>query len=433
MSWVTFKQNIVRLSENPQAIGDIDLVAKTYAEEYDACIKRGMDVISMASVKKGNVEMMKTLFKFALQQGQLSTVAYDLVGAMGGGVIAYWSSATLNEFPIPIIPAPGTIQNIGVYYNMVMTPGVWKPAFLIPPTTIPQTLVDIFIFYAQTHLATVTGFIITNSLYPPYATPGPAILNWTGYFIDPSPISVKLSANITIDLDDIPKPPWILGGETLKIVQTNDAKNDFDLNSSDVDSGESIVLEGPDYTVLYVPGIITESEKNNPNFDGRTDYSGYTGKALSPSDTIRKIYVPTMEKVHADKPKGIRVLMAAQAQMEGYYPKSLSFRTNNPGNVGTDGINIGKFDTLEAGIAAQWNKVLGRVFKGTSPYYKTTYSLFKYLSTYAPVMSKDKNGKWYKSTNDPTAYTNFVINYFKGQGYTITSETTLQDIYNISK
>ena len=24
MSWVTFKQNIVRLSENPQAIGDID-------------------------------------------------------------------------------------------------------------------------------------------------------------------------------------------------------------------------------------------------------------------------------------------------------------------------------------------------------------------------------------------------------------------------
>ena len=433
MSWVTFKQNIVRMSENPESINNIDLVAKTYAEEYDACIKRGMDVISMASVKKGNVEMMKTLFKFALQQGQLSTVAYDLVGAMGGGVIAYWSSATLNEFPIPIIPAPGTIQNIGVYYNMVMTPGVWKPAFLIPPTTIPQTLVDIFIFYAQTHLATVTGFIITNSLYPPYATPGPAILNWTGYFIDPSPISVKLKAIADVDLEDFGKPPWILGGETLKIVQTNDAKNDFDLNSSDVDSGESIVLEGPDYTVLYVPGIITESEKNNPNFDGRTDYSGYTGKALSPSDTIRTIYVPAMERVHSDKPKGIRVLMAAQAMMEGYFPKSLSFRTNNPGNVGTNGIDIGKFPTLEAGIAAQWNQVLGRVFQGKSSYYKKTDSLFQYLSTYAPVMSKDKNGKWYKSTNDPTAYTNFVINYFKGQGYNITSNTTLQEIYNIVK
>ncbi len=87
-----------------------------------------------------------TLFKFALQQGQLSTVGYDLVGAMGPGVVAYWSSAVLNEFPIPIIPPPGTVGNIGVYYNMVMTPGIWKPAFLIPPTTITQTLVDIFIF-----------------------------------------------------------------------------------------------------------------------------------------------------------------------------------------------------------------------------------------------------------------------------------------------
>jgi GH24 family phage-related lysozyme (muramidase) len=197
MSWVTFKENIVRMSESPESINNIDLVAKTYAEEYDACIKRGMDIISMASVKQGNVETMKTLFKFALQQGQLSTVGYDLVGAMGPGVIAYWSSAVLNEFPIPQLPAPGTIGNISVYYNMAMVPGIWKPAFLIPPTTIPQTLVDIFIFYAQTHLATITGFIITNSLYPPFATPGPGIINWTGYFIDPVPVSVKVSLDIT--------------------------------------------------------------------------------------------------------------------------------------------------------------------------------------------------------------------------------------------
>jgi GH24 family phage-related lysozyme (muramidase) len=197
MSWVTFKENIVRMSESPESINNIDLVAKTYAEEYDACIKRGMDIISMASVKQGNVETMKTLFKFALQQGQLSTVGYDLVGAMGPGVIAYWSSAVLNEFPIPQLPAPGTIGNISVYYNMAMVPGIWKPAFLIPPTTIPQTLVDIFIFYAQTHLATITGFIITNSLYPPFTTPGPGIINWTGYFIDPVPVSVKVSLDIT--------------------------------------------------------------------------------------------------------------------------------------------------------------------------------------------------------------------------------------------
>jgi hypothetical protein len=439
MSWITFKENIVRLSENPNAIGDIDLVAKTYAEEYDACIKRGMDVISMASVKQGNVEMMKTLFKFALQQGQLATLSYDLVGAMGSGVIAYWSTAVLNEFPIPLFPAPGSVQNISVVSNKVLTPGIWKPAFLIPPTTIPQTLVDIFIFYAQSHLATVTGFIITNSLYPPFATPGPGILNWTGYFIDPSPITIKLKAIVDIDSDDWQKPPWLLNDDDiLRPIQSEAPKKDFDLNTSDFDSGTSIGLEGPDYTQLYVARVPTSSSYNsNPNFPAGADYSGYTGGPLSASDTIKKIYIPTLDKVHSDKSKGVKMLMAAQTQLEGFYPAnskrgaSLSFRTNNPGNVGTDGINVGKFPTLEDGISAQWRRVLGPIFSGKSAYYKPSYSLFKYLSVYAPVMAQKSDKTWYKTTNDPTSYTNFVINYFKGQGITITADTTLEQIQNI--
>ena len=257
MSWVTFKQNIVRMSESPESINNIDLVAKTYAEEYDACIKRGMDIISMASVKQGNVETMKTLFKFALQQGQLSTVGYDLVGAMGPGIVAYWSSAVLNEFPIPIIPAPGTVGNIGVYYNMVMTPGLWKPAFLIPPTTIPQTLVDIFIFYAQTHLATVTGFIITNSLYPPYATPGPAILNWTGYFIDPAPISVKVS--LDIPEGELYQKPNQINVEEIQIGEIN-------INELPVD-----VTEIQNTTQVDVAEYFPPAPKGGGFSSGRTD------------------------------------------------------------------------------------------------------------------------------------------------------------------
>jgi len=257
MSWVTFKQNIVRMSENPESINNIDLVAKTYAEEYDACIKRGMDIISMASVKQGNVEMMKTLFKFALQQGQVSPIPYDLVGAMGPGVVAYWSSAVLNEFPIPIIPAPGTIGNISVYYNMVMVPGVWKPAFLIPPTTIPQTLVDIFIFYAQTHLATITGFIITNSLYPPFATPGPAILNWTGYFIDPAPISVKVS--LDIPEGELYQKPNQINVEEIQIGEIN-------INELPVD-----VTEIQNTTQVDVAEYFPPAPKGGGFSSGRTD------------------------------------------------------------------------------------------------------------------------------------------------------------------
>lgn len=139
MSWQIFKDNILRYANNPDSIKDIDTVAKLYATEYDAAIRRGSDTINHVSIKKGNVDIMQTLFKSALMAGQSSTSPYDLVGAMGNGVIAYWTGATLNEFPIPIIPAAGSIQNIGVTSNVVVNPGVWQPPIL----TVSVPIVDI--------------------------------------------------------------------------------------------------------------------------------------------------------------------------------------------------------------------------------------------------------------------------------------------------
>jgi hypothetical protein len=40
MSWQTFKNNIVAFSKNPNGIASVEAVAKKYADEYDACIKR---------------------------------------------------------------------------------------------------------------------------------------------------------------------------------------------------------------------------------------------------------------------------------------------------------------------------------------------------------------------------------------------------------
>jgi hypothetical protein len=132
MSWEIFKQNVLRVANNPQSINDIDIVAETYANEYDAAVKRGNDLVNLVSVKNGNVEAMKQIFKAALQKGLSSNVPYDLVGEMGQGVIAYWTGATLNEFPIPTIPAIGATQNIGVTSNIVINPGTWAPAVSFP-------------------------------------------------------------------------------------------------------------------------------------------------------------------------------------------------------------------------------------------------------------------------------------------------------------
>ena len=127
MSWEIFKQNVLRVANNPQSINDIDIVAKTYATEYDAAVKRGGDTVNSVPVKTGNLPVMEQIFKSALQKGLSSTEPYDLVGEMGKGVVAYWTGATLNEFPIPVIPAVGAANNIGVVTNIVINPGTWAP------------------------------------------------------------------------------------------------------------------------------------------------------------------------------------------------------------------------------------------------------------------------------------------------------------------
>jgi hypothetical protein len=139
MSWETFKQNILRVANNPQSINDIDIVAKTYATEYDDAVKRGGDTINGIPIQRGNVQIMEQIFKSALQKGLSSTEPYDLVGEMGKGVVAYWTGATLDSNVIPEIPAIGASQNIGVVTNIVINPGTWAPVVVSPPTVFQLT------------------------------------------------------------------------------------------------------------------------------------------------------------------------------------------------------------------------------------------------------------------------------------------------------
>ena len=154
MSWEIFKQNMLRTLNSPESLTDLDVVADKWAKEYDAAVKRGFDTINQVTLKQGNVEIMKQLFKLALLKGQSSTTPYDLVGEMGKGVIAYWSGAQMNEFPIPLIPAPGSIQNISVTTNLVASPGTWIPAVSLPSLSTqidvqPDTIDDIKDIYSD--------------------------------------------------------------------------------------------------------------------------------------------------------------------------------------------------------------------------------------------------------------------------------------------
>lgn len=56
----------------------------------------------------------------------------------------------------------------------------------IPPTKNPALIIDDFILYATGHLSSVSGIVNTISAYPPFSTPGPGIVQWSGYLIPPA-------------------------------------------------------------------------------------------------------------------------------------------------------------------------------------------------------------------------------------------------------
>lgn len=137
MSWQIFRENVLKVVSQPENINNIDLVAETYAKEYDACMRRGGDTINKIPIVKGDVKKMKDLFKAALQRGLSSTVPYDLVGEMGKGVIAYWTDAQLLTLVAPVVTlaqiAVGATANILATRNAVINPGIWRGANSKPP------------------------------------------------------------------------------------------------------------------------------------------------------------------------------------------------------------------------------------------------------------------------------------------------------------
>jgi hypothetical protein len=195
MSWQLFKNNILSVIKTGDALNSVDDMATLYATEYDKAIKNGGDTINKIRVKNGNLQLLIQLFKVNFYTGQASMVPYDWVGGMKPGILAYWQGAELEKAPIPIIPAIGSIVNIQNISGIVTTPGDWQPGTPLPPNDNPNLIIDAFIINAIAHLQTVSGIINTISLYPPLGTPGPGIVNWSGYFVPPASPDISIMVN----------------------------------------------------------------------------------------------------------------------------------------------------------------------------------------------------------------------------------------------
>jgi hypothetical protein len=150
MSWALFKSNILKYANNPNTLPDLKNVANLWTSEYDAAVKRGYDTVNFVKVKQGNTKLMEELVYAALLKGQTSKQPYDLVGELGKAVQAYWTGATLNELPIPLIPSPGATVNISVTSNVVINVGTWSPIQQSAPVqTQPNPIKDDFEKYKE--------------------------------------------------------------------------------------------------------------------------------------------------------------------------------------------------------------------------------------------------------------------------------------------
>ncbi len=156
--------------------------------------------------------------------------------------------------------------------------------------------------------------------------------------------------------------------------------------------------------------------------------------------SIKNDYEPALERALPGVSRGVKIFMTAHTYMEGFYPGTKSWRTNNPGNIGnTDSGGTKTYSTLEEGIKAQYNH-FKKVVDGTSSSYrvgrrvrspggisdlKQAYpaidftfdgSLYQYLRIYA-------TGARYNNT-----YLSVMMGFFKREGITITPYTKLSEI-----
>jgi len=197
MSWKLFKVNMLLYMNNPLAISGFPLYGAKLALEYDLCMRRGGQLINKNPVATGNIPLFTSLMNVAHTTALTKTQPgrHAFLKDVGNAVKGYWTGATLLPFPTPIIPAPGSAQNIIANSAMVTSPGTWPNVPFEIPTDSCLTFLDMMTLFMQIHLLTIKGMYMTTSLYPsaPSPIPGPGVVQFTGYSIPMIPFpSLKL-------------------------------------------------------------------------------------------------------------------------------------------------------------------------------------------------------------------------------------------------
>lgn len=243
MSWEQFKTDVVRAMKTPNKFQNSDEFATFFAKKYERTVKTGKDVLHKVPLQNGNYSIMETQFKLAFLKGITTRDSFNVIKELGKGVVSFWRGATLYNFPIPLIPAPGSIKNVAVNSNIITSPGRWPNLFV--PKTVDETerWVDLFILHAQLHLFSIEGRVSTLSLYPPNSIVQTGSIRWKGFKVTP-PVSLQTSQDslqLAIDNPDKknvriviePVGSGITGANFLKVKGLNEYSPNLNFYVSD--------------------------------------------------------------------------------------------------------------------------------------------------------------------------------------------------------
>lgn len=172
------------------------------------------------------------------------------------------------------------------------------------------------------------------------------------------------------------------------------------------------------------------------------------------SKEMKEEYLPALEEVMGDQPKGFKLLCTIMAHKEGFFKGSRSYRTNNPGNIGNTDSGANKKNlSLKDGILLQRDYIL-KIADGESrtypmgkekvikPYYSPeiaknakSYGMSPYLPGYIFTFTGqlDQFVKIYSTgARGGNGYLSMIVSYFNNNGIEITSESKIQDIIKIN-
>jgi hypothetical protein len=191
MSWNNFKTIMKSYMENQNGIKSKEDFAKQFTNTYDLTIKAGSVIVkgfggSPLPSSRGNKELMENLMVAAAfnSLSKTETGKHQYLKDVGNAVKGYWAGAELFQIP-PTFPAPGSYQNLMANSGFASSQGQWPETPPEFPTDNVDTFLDLFVAYAQAHLATIDFTINTTSLYFgfPLIPPLPGVVTTKGYSI----------------------------------------------------------------------------------------------------------------------------------------------------------------------------------------------------------------------------------------------------------